>query len=79
MNGSVLQQLTMVTLLMIVRLYGAVGYADGAPRSSCDELRPIHRSYVPQQTPNPYRVQFLDNVVDYRCNDVMRSRLITAP
>jgi len=64
-----------VVLFAVVRLPDAVmGYGDGAPRSSCDELRPVHRPHEPQLTPNPYRIQFLNDIVDYRCGEAVRGK-----
>jgi len=62
--------------LVVERLPGSVvlGYGDGAPRSSCEDLRPIHTPHEPQRTTNPYQIVFLDDVVDYRCGESIRSR-----
>lgn len=75
MTCSVLQ-LIAVVFLVIDRLHDTVGFGDGAPRTSCEELRPIHTPYKPQQTPNPYQIQFLDDIVDYRCGDTVRSKFL---
>lgn len=74
MKWGVLQLSALVMFLVVDRLRDVVGFGDGAPRSSCDELRPIHTPYKPQQTPNPYHVQLLGDVVDYHCGDTIRSK-----
>jgi len=76
MKWSVLQLSTAVMFLVVDRPPDAVGYGNGAPRSSCDQLRPTHTPYKPQQTPNPFHVQLLDDVVDYRCGDTIRSKFL---
>jgi len=67
-------RLTLLVFFAVDTLFGATGFHDGAPRSSCEELRPVHRPHEPQRTPNPYRVRFLDDVVDYRCGDTIKSK-----
>jgi len=75
MKWSVLQ-LTAVMFFVVDRLPDVEGYGDGAPRSSCKDLQPIHTPYASQQTPNPYQIQFLDGIVDYRCGDTVRSKFL---
>jgi len=68
-------RLTVLMFFAVDMLFGGTtGFHDGAPRSSCEELRPLHRPHEPQRTPNPYRVRFLDDVVDYRCGDTINSK-----
>ena len=62
--------------IVIEMLPVTVQYDDGAPSSSCKDLRPIHRPHQPQQTPNPYHVRFMDDVVDYRCGETVRSKIL---
>ena len=63
-------------IFVIGRLPNAVGYGDGAPRLSCKALMPIHSSYKPQQTLNPYQLQLLNDIIDYRCGDVVKSKFL---
>ena len=75
MNWSAVQ-LSVVMFFVVERSLDAVAYGDGAPLSSCGELRPIHNRHEPQQTPNPYQIQFVDGVVDYCCGDTVRSKFL---
>jgi len=79
MKWIVVVQPLMTTMMFFVvdRLQrGVAAFADGAPQSSCDQLSPSHAPYQPQQTPNPYQIRFLDDVVDYRCGDTVRRTLL---
>jgi len=60
--------------VMMFLVAGAAGYFDGAPRSSCEQLRPIHRPHEPQSMTNPYHLSFLDDVADYGCGDTVTSK-----
>lgn len=62
------------TFIVVVQRLPVQGFADGAPRSSCNDLTPSHAPDEPQQTTNPYQILLLDDVVDYRCGETVRSQ-----